>query len=166
MKLSECVEILARRLNVNRGRTAAIANRLQHAGLVQMAEAKKTPPELAPDEMVALLLAVLAETGVATAAAHAADYAAMTSLDGYRLRETLLAVIRGQVQPGDIIVREGGVSANVNGAHVVFGHPAEDGTARFAAGTTLSAIVAELQGATPGAADAVAAITRIHNGYH
>lgn len=161
MTLSECVEILARRLNVNRGRTAAIANRLQHAGLVQIAEAKKSPPELAPDEFVALLLAVLTETGVATAAAHAADYAAMTSPEGYRLHETIVHVLRGQAQAGDIIVRAGGVSANVNGAHVVFGQPAEDGTARFCTGATLSAIVAEFQGVTPGTADAVRAINRI-----
>lgn len=165
MKLSEAVELLARRLSLKRGRVAAIANRCQHAGLIALAEAKKTPPDLSDDEITMLLLAVLAETGVGSAAERARDYAAMTSADGYRLRETLLSVVRGQAQPGDFIFREGGAHATVNGSYNVFGRPAEDGPARFITGTTLSAIVAELQGATPGAADAVAAITRIHNGY-
>lgn len=165
MKLSEAVELLARRLSLKRGRVAAIANRLQHASLIALAEAKKTPPDLSDDETAALLLAVLTENGVETAATRARDYAGMTSPDGYRLRETLLMVLRGQSQSGDLIVREGGTIITANGQYIVFGKPAEDGPARFCTGATLMAIVAELQGASPGAADAVRAINRIHNGY-
>lgn len=58
---------------------------------------------------------------------------------------------------------EGGVTATVNGVHVVFGNPAEDGFARFATGPTLAAIAAEAQGASPDAADAMAAIAKIRN---
>jgi hypothetical protein len=166
VRLSEAVEILARRLSLKRGRVAAIANRLQHAGMIELAESKKTPPDLSPDEMASLTLAVLAENGVETAASRARDYGGMTSTDGYRLAESLRAVLSGQAQPGDIIVREGGAHATVNGSYIVFGSPAEDGPARFCTGATLSAIVAELQGLPPGTADAVAAITRIHNGYN
>jgi hypothetical protein len=166
VKLSEAVELLARRLSLKRGRVAAIANRLQHANLIALAEAKKTPPDLSDDEMAALLLAVLAENGVETAAGRARDYGGMTSPDGYRLAESLRAVLSGQARPGDIIVREGGAFATVNGAYLVFGHPAEDGPAQFCTGATMSAIVAETQGLTPGTADAVRAINRIRNGHY
>lgn len=161
MRLSEAVELLARRLSLRRGRVAAIANRLQHAGKLPLAEAKRTPPELAYDEIAVLLLAVLTESGVGSAVERAQEYAAMRSSDGVRLSDAILAVIRGQAHPGDIIIREGGVSATINGVHLVLGAPADDGPARFCTGPTLSALVAELQGATPAQADAVAAITRI-----
>lgn len=161
MRLSECIEILARRLRGNRGRIAAIANRLQHAGMIALAEAKKSPPELGVDEAAWLLIAVLAENGVATAAERARDYGGLTSPEGYRLHEAVAHVLRGIAEAGDIIVRDGGAIATINRVHTVFGHPADDGKARFCTGATLAAIVAELQGASPGAADAVAAIMRI-----
>jgi hypothetical protein len=126
-----------------------------------MADARRAPPEVSPDEMARLLLAVLAEDGVESAAARARDYGLMTSSGGYRLHDTLAFVLRGQAEAGDIIVRDGGVTATVNGEHVVFGNPADDGRARFATGPTLAAIVAEWNGAPPHQADVVRAITRI-----
>jgi hypothetical protein len=161
MRLSEAVELLARRLSLRRGRVAAIANRLQHAGMLPLAEAKKTPPELSDYEFAALLLAVLAESGVGSAAERAQEYAAMRSSEGYRLSDAILAIIRGQAQPGDIIIREGGASGAINGVHLVFGAPADDGPARFCTGPTLASVVAELRGMSPSQADAAAAITRI-----
>lgn len=163
MRLSEAIEMLARRLGLNRGRTATVANRLQHAGRLPLADAKRTPPELSADDLALLLLAVLAERGVGNAAERAVDYAAMTG-DGYRLHDALAHVLRGSAQPGDVIFKEGGVSATINGAHIVFGKPVEDGFARFATGPTLAAIAAEWSGVRPADADAFAAITRIQNG--
>jgi hypothetical protein len=161
VRLSECIEILARRLRGNRGRIAAIANRLQHAGMIALAEAKKTPPEVSVDEAGWLLIAVLGETGVATAAERARDYGAMTSPEGYRLHEAVAHVLRGHAEAGDVIVKQGGAIATINRVHTVFGQPADDGRARFVTGPTLAAIAAEFTGASPGAADAVAAIMRI-----
>lgn len=155
MRLSDVIEILARRLRMKRGRVAAIANRLQHAGRLPLADAKKTPPELSVDEMALLLIAVLAERGVESAAARAVEYAE-TGLDA-----AVAAILRGQVQPGDVIVRDGGATATIGGHHNIYGKPAEDGTARFATGPTLAAIAAEFQGVAPHQADAVAALTRI-----
>lgn len=142
------------------GRVAIIANRLQHAGRIPMADAKRTPPEITADDIALLLIAVLAERGIGDSAARADTYARMTG-EGYRLHEAVTAIVQGQVQAGDVIVREGGVGATMNGQHIVFGHPAEDGFARFATGPTLTAIAAEWQGAPPHQADAAAAITRI-----
>lgn len=161
MRLSDAVELLARRLSLRRGRVAAIANRLQHAGMIALAEAKKTPPELSDYEFAALLLAVLVESGVGSAAERQAEYSAMQSGEGHRLADTLVMVLRGQAQQGNVIIRQGGASATINGQHLVFGTPAEDGRARFCTGPTLSALVAELQGATPAQADAVAAINKV-----
>jgi hypothetical protein len=126
-----------------------------------MADARRTPPEISPEEIAWLLLAVLAEIGIESAAARTRDYGLMTSSGGYRLHDALAFVFRGQAEAGDIIVRDGGATATINGAHQVFGHPAEDGPARFATGPTLAAIVAEWHGASPGTADAAAAILRI-----
>lgn len=164
MRLSECIQILARRLGLNRGRTAGIASRLQHAGMVQLADAKRTPPEIGDDEVASLLIAVLVEDGLGTAA-EATRLASGWRSGGHRLHDVLVAVLRGHASPGDLIVRQGGAHFAVDGMHVVFGQPAEDGAARFATGPTLAAIVAELQGASPAMADAAAAITRIHNGH-
>lgn len=155
MRLSEAVQLLSRRLGVKAGRVAAIANRLQHAGRLPLADAKRTPPELSEADMALLLIAVLAEQGVGTAPARAVELAE-TGLD-----DALAAVLRGQAQPGDLIVKQGGASATFNGTHAVYGKPAEDGTARFATGPTMAAIAAEWQGVPPHQADAIAALTRI-----
>lgn len=161
MTLSEAVQLLSRRLGVKASRASIIANRLQHAGHLPLADAKRSPPSLADDEVAMLLIAVLSDRGIGSAAARAAEYAATTSPEGYRFAETVLAVLRGEAQPGDLIVKDGGAAFTVNGAHVVFGSPADDGFARFATGPTLAAIAAELQGAPPASADAVAAIQKI-----
>ncbi len=155
MKLSECIEILSRRLSTRRGRVAAIANRLQHAGRLPIADAKRSPPHLGHAEFALLLIAVLAERGVESAAARAVEYADMG------LDDAVAAILRAQVQPGDLIVREGGATATIGGHHNIFGKPAEDGAARFATGPTLSAIAAEFQGVAPHHADAIAALSRI-----
>lgn len=155
MRLSDVIEILARRLRMKRGRVAAIANRLQHAGRLPLADSKRTPPSLTVDDMALLLIALLAERGVESAAARAVEYAA-TGLD-----DAIVAVLRGQAQPGDLIVRDGGATATIGGHHNIFGKPAEDGTARFATGPTLAAIAAEFQGVPPHQADAIAALNRI-----
>lgn len=160
MRLSEAVQLLARRLGMKPGRVAIIANRLQHANRLPLADARRVPPEISADDMALLLIAMLAETGIGGAAERAVQYAGMTG-EGYSLHEAVTAVVQGQAQAGDVIVRENGVSATVNGQHIVFGHPAEDGFARFATGPTLTAIAAEWQGAPPHQADAAAAITRI-----
>jgi hypothetical protein len=155
VRLSDAIEVIARRTGVNRGRTAAIANRLQHASMIGIAEARKAPPEITPDEMAWLLLAVLAERGVGDVAKRVAE------LGATGLHNALAAVLRGQAQSGDIIVRDGGATATINGQHIIYGQPPEDGQARFCTGPTLEAIVAEYQGAAPHVADAVRAINRI-----
>jgi hypothetical protein len=153
VRVSDAIEIISRRCGVKRGRTAAIANRLQHAGLIALAEAKKTPPEIMPDEIAWLLLAVLAEDGVATAVERTRALP--------ELHESLAAVFRGDVAPGSVIVREGGAIAAIGGAHIVYGEPAEDGKGRFLTTATFAAIVAEWNGVPPHLADAVRAISRI-----
>lgn len=155
MRLSEAVQLLSRRLGMKAGRVAAIANRLQHAGRLPLADAKRLPPSLSEADMALLLLAVLAENGVGTAPARADELAA-TGLD-----DAIVAVLRGQAQPGDLIVKQGGASFTINGQHAHYGKPAEDGTARFATGPTLAAIAAEFQGVPPHQADAIAALNRI-----
>src|SRR5690606_22441974 len=130
-------------------RVSTIAGRLQHDGQIAFADSRRVPPDIGLDEAATLLIAVLADHGLGSVAESARGYAAMTSAEGYRLAETVLAILRGEAIPGDLIVKQGGVTATINGQHVVFGAPAEDGPARFATGDTLAAITAELQGTPP-----------------
>lgn len=162
MHLSQVVQILARRLGARPGRVSAIGSRLQHVGRIPIADgSRRYPPEIDDEHVALLLVATLADRGLGVVPATTEAYAAMTSALGHRLFETVLAIVRGQVKPGDFILREGGVHGVVDGQHTVFGNPAENGPARFATGPTMAAIAAELQGASPSQADAIAAITRI-----
>lgn len=155
MRLSEAVQMLSRRLGAKAGRVAAIANRLQHAGRLPLADAKRTPPSISDAEFALLMLAVLAENGVGSAPARAAELA------DTGLHAAIAAVLRGLAQPGDLIVKAGGASFTLNGQHAHYGKPADDGHARFATGPTLAAIAAEFQGVAPHQADAIAALSRI-----
>jgi hypothetical protein len=129
--------------------------------MLPLADARRTPPELTPDDFAALLIAAMAERGIESAAARAREYAAMSAPEGFRLRETVEAVMRGTVPAGSFIFRESGVVATVNGRHVIFGQPAEDGFGRFLTAATCAAIVAEFGGAPPHLADAARQLERL-----
>ncbi|MDX3928693.1 MAG: hypothetical protein QHC90_23170 [Shinella sp.] len=162
MHLSQVVQILARRLGIRPSRVSAIGSRLQHVGRIPIADgSRRYPPEIDDEHAAILLIAVLADRGLGMVPATTEAYVAMTSPEGHRLLETVLAIVRGRALPGDFIFREGGVTGVVDRQHAVFGNPAENGTARFATGPTMAAIAAELQGISPSQADAIAAITRI-----
>ena len=69
MRLSEVVQILARRLDVRPGRVSGIASRLQHAGLLPITEgSRRYPPDVELPHVVALILAVAADRGLGNAA--------------------------------------------------------------------------------------------------
>lgn len=74
---------------------------------------------------------MLAENGVGGAAERYAEYAGMTAPEGCQLNEIVVAILHGAAQARNLIIREGGATAVVDGQHLVFGEPAEDGDARF-----------------------------------
>lgn len=170
MRLSEVVQILARRLDVRPGRVSAIASRLQHAGLLPITEgSRRYPAECDLGHAVALLLAVAADRGLGSAADTAREVAAYRTDDGTTLADVILAALQQRVAVEHVIIRPTGASAIVDGRHLQFGEPPpEDGALNATAipGTTLAAIAAELAGLSPEQADAAAAITRIRNGHN
>ena len=161
MTKGEFIDLLCRRLGAERGHVDGLVERLHAAGLVTPTKgSRRFPPDLPHDEAAAILLAVLAAKSLDGAPQAVRAYGDLRA-DSGTLADTLAWLFRGQGQPGTLIVRDGGATLTVDGAHIVFGKPAEDGSARFLTGATLAAIAAEMSGAKPADADAVAAISRI-----
>ena len=167
MRLHEVVQLLARRLALRPGRVQTIAGRLQEAGLLSKTEgSRRFPPDVAEPEAVTLIIAALAEDGIGTAPQAVATFSALTDPEGRRLDHVVSSILYGP--PRDVrhlVVRQAppGASLVIDGTHKVFGaDPPEGATkARAVSGHALTAIGAELRGASAAEADAVAAITKI-----
>ncbi|WP_025030572.1 hypothetical protein [Nitratireductor aquibiodomus] len=164
MTKSEFLALLSRRLGVTETHVQSIVNRLHSAGMVTPTRSKRHPPPIDEPDAVSILLAVLADRGLE----HAADNAwtlAAAHHDGERFDAFLAQLLFGPPRyVGHLIVHREGASVVVDAAHIEFGERSEVPT-RFIPGGVLMAIAAELQGATPRDADAIAAITRIQNGH-
>jgi hypothetical protein len=95
---------------------------------------------------------------------HAADNAwqlAATHHNGERFSDFLVQLLFGPPRHvAHLIVHPSGVSVVIDGQHIEFGQRSDVPT-RFVPGGVIMAIAAELQGASPRDADALAAITRI-----
>lgn len=167
MRLSEVVQIVARRLGVRPGRVSGIASRLQHAGLLPITEgSRRYPPDVDLPHVVDFILAVAADRGLGNAADTARQVGAFRADDGITVADLVLAALQQRACVEHVILRADGASAVVDGAHHLFGEPPpEDGALNATAipGTTLAAIAAELAGLSLEQADAVAAITKIRN---
>lgn len=168
MKRYAIVGLFARRLSMKAGRVQAILSRLTEAGIISGGgDSKRYPGDLTEPEIVLLFLALLGERGISTAPTAATEFAALTNHYGQRLDAVIGRLLFGPPRNvSHLIVRQTppGVSAVVNGEHLQFGaEPPESGAtvARLVTGASLSAIAAELQGATPSQADAVAQLVRI-----
>ncbi|PWJ84874.1 hypothetical protein C7441_104142 [Pseudaminobacter salicylatoxidans] len=167
MRLFHAVGMLARRLDVRPSRVKHIASRLQDSGHVSRVEgSRRFPTEIGEPEFVSLFLAVIGEAGIGTATSTAETFGSLTNDAGQRLDRALTNLVYGPSRSiQHLIARQHppGVSLIVDGQHMVFGADASDAatTARIVPGTTLAAIAAEAQGATPEDADAMAAISKL-----
>lgn len=158
MTKSEFVSLLSRRLGVPVGHINSIIERLHAAGLVPPTKgSRRFPPEIDEHDAIAILIAVLSDRGLDAAADNTWTLAA-THHDGTRFSDWLQLLIYGPPRHiGHLIVHGAGASAVVDGKHVEFG---QRGTApaKIFSGTAIMAIAAEIQGASPRDADAIAAI--------
>lgn len=168
MKRYEILHVLARRLGLKPGRAQTILSRLQEASLIGGGgPAKRYPDDMAEPEIVTLLIALLAESGIATGPDAARTFSALTAPDGERFDEFVSAVLFGPpLAIRHLMVRKEppGVSVIVEDQHILFGAPPSPTTAspaRIVPGEALTAIAAELRGETPSTADALAAIQQI-----
>lgn len=172
MRKSIVTEILARRLGATPSRVDAIAQRLADAGKLSRADgSRRYPPDLAEPEIVALLIAVIADNGLGNVRQSVELFSGLTNHLGQRFERALSDILFGPTSTlSHLIVRQepAGVSLTINGAHMVFGEERSSATATKAAiipGEAITAIAAELQDATPAQADAMVAIARLKNGY-
>lgn len=152
MHRSEAVEILVRRLGLNAGRTAALGQRLAEAGLLPRAVGRNVP-SLCSRELARLLLVVIVDDGLGSAAAQTLTFENLQTESGITLGSVMEAVIRGDVEIiGDAAFQIGaqpaamlqgiyfGAALNTNGATRITHVP----------NVVMRAIAFEFQGKTSG----------------
>ncbi|WP_427024858.1 hypothetical protein ACP4J4_02660 [Aureimonas ureilytica] len=171
MRKSQVAEILARRLNVAPGRVQGIVERLTDAGLVTKAVGNtRYPPDIAPSETLAMVIAVLADRGLGNVRTSVAEFAALPADDGQSFGDWLGSVLAGSIDPGSlaigsVIVRHqpAGISVTSSTGHRLFGAPPPDravAKATLVPGRALAALALETSGQSPATADAVIALSR------
>jgi hypothetical protein len=156
---SEAVETIVRRLGLNAGRVAALAQRCADAGLLPRAQGRDVP-DLGALELARLLLAATCDCGVGRAAATVTEFSALQTEQGVNLLDVLEGLIAGRIAATSI--RSAVFQLKPAGAvlisehHLRFGAaPSTDGAARHVIipGNALAAITLELQNLTPEQAD-------------
>lgn len=170
MRKSAVIDILARRLGLQPARVGHLAARLADAGLVgKTTGSRRFPPDLAEHEVVAMVLAVITDTGLGDVARNVEFFSALRGPAG-RLDAMLADLLFGLPRTvRHVIIRHkpAGASMVLDDDHIEFGLPGAEGGAtdvRIISGAALAAIAAELRGLSAGQADAVAAASRIITG--
>jgi hypothetical protein len=151
MVRSAAIEIIARRLNLNAGRLAALAQRAAEAGEIPMA-CGRSVPDLSPVGLGKLLLCAVADRGLGKAAASVREFAALRNEGGSVLIDLLEAWAGGTVSVSSVHslivqLRPPGVTVVTRSNSRHYGAP-RDHTAAVrivtVPGDALRAIVAEL----------------------
>jgi hypothetical protein len=164
---SEAIEKIVRRLNLNSGRVAALAQRCAESGLLPKANGRDIP-DLGSLELARLFLAAVCDRGLGNAAATLAEFSKLTTENGVVLIDVLEALFAGRIAATGI--RQAIFQLKPAGAvligehHLRFGAaPSTDGAARHVIipGNALAAIALEFQNLTPQQADDAIAIGRL-----
>ena len=159
---SGALEALSRRLALNPGRAAALAQRAADSGALPKA-AGRNIPELSARDLMRLLLAVTADRGLGNAAPTVLEFEELRTDDGIALGATLESIIRGDVSPaayahGGLIfrLRPAGATLIANDVRLTFGAAVPEGRAAKSVsvpGAVLAAVALELRGYSPTEAD-------------
>lgn len=172
MRRSQWADVLARRLNTDRGRIETLGHRAADAGLVPKTEgSRRYPPELTTGDALNLLLAVLTDDGLGKVAAQVEHFGSLTDDTGIDLHSALTDLLShgpalaGAVT-GALILRldPASVALTAGGHFRRFGPEPPPGAAGkhvVVPGQTLAAIGLELQGRSPDEADALVALARV-----
>lgn len=164
MRRSQAVETIARRLRLSEGRITTLASRLADAGLIAKTLSRRYPPDLEPDEAVAILLAALTDKGIGAAPATVKAFGSLTDHHGRTLHDALVGILRspGASTTGTMIVRldPPSVTITIGPQHLRFGDEAGDTptSATLVPRGVLDAIALELAGASPEGADQTLAL--------
>jgi hypothetical protein len=170
MVRSRAIEVLARRLGLNVGRVAALAQRAAEGGALPKASGRDVP-ELGPLHLARLLLCAIADRGLGSAPQSVAGYSALTAANGAVLIDIVEGWIRGTVPVsgvGHLVIQiEPEPAATIishGGDHLDFGpERSRDAAARtvIVPGQSLSTICHEFRGANPDTADEQTAVGRL-----
>ncbi|MCD1266849.1 hypothetical protein B5M44_21500 [Shinella sumterensis] len=152
MRLTACVQMLARHLYLRPGRTQAVASRLQDAGIISKTEgSRRYPDNASQDEIVALFIASITDSGLGGAAETAHAFAALTDHEGTSFRKAVADMLFSEDIPcGDVAIYFNPPAATIafDGDVVVFGRaePAAGAvSARLIGAPTVQALRADLQ---------------------
>lgn len=168
---SEAVSILSRRLNMNAGRAAALAQRCADAGLLQKARGRAVPP-LRPRDFARLFLATVVDRGMAHAAATVTEFEALETKSGILLGDVIANILSGLVEPityarGGLIfhLRPASATLMINDARLNFGEQPRAATRHVTIpGPILASIALEFDERTPAEADAK--VARLLDNHH
>ena len=153
MTRSEAIKVIARHLNLNRGRLAALAQRAAEAGELPRAVGRSVP-DLAPFGLAKLLICTIADRGLGNAAASVREFAALRSDGGAMLIDLVEGWVSGNVSVAglhSVILQLDPAAVTVipDGGRLHYGPPRGGAaTSRIVAvpGAAIRAIVQELRG--------------------
>ncbi|MBN8977219.1 MAG: hypothetical protein J0I08_12130 [Rhizobiales bacterium] len=170
MVRSTAIEVLARRLGLNVGRVAALAQRAAESGALPKARGRDVP-DLGPLDLARLLLCAVADRGLGSVPQSVRAYSSLAANNGAILVDVVEGWIRGTVPisgVGHLVVQiEPEPAATImshGGAHFDFGPERSRGAAArtvIVPGESLSAICHEFRGVTPDSADEMTAVGRL-----
>lgn len=152
MTRSKAIKVIARHLNLNRGRLAALSQRAAEAGELPKAVGRSVP-DLSPADMARLLICAIADRGLGGAAASVREFAALRTVSGAVLADLVEGWMSGAV-PVDgvhslIIQLEPAAATIVTSASSLrYGAQREQGAAARIVtipGSAIRAIVAEFR---------------------
>lgn len=162
MTKGEYLALLARRLGEAHRHVEHLVERLHTAGAVTPTKgSRRFPPDIAEPDAIVIFLAAIGAEKLDDAPAAASRLAALTDASGQSFGRLVSLLLFGPPRHvSHLIVGRDGVSTVIDGVHTVFGR-APRTAAKIVPGDAIMAIAAELAGASPARADAVAAISKI-----
>lgn len=166
---SEAVAVIVRRLNLNSGRVAALAQRTAEAGLLPRANGRDVP-DLGSLEFSRLLLAAVCDRGLGNAPSSVREFESLRTDRGVVLGDVLEGIISGRVDVTGIVnqhliiqLQPAGATIVSGGIHLRFGAPHSEGAAKqiVVPGNQLATIAAEFRGASPDSADEMTLVAKL-----
>lgn len=169
---SEAASIIVRRLGLNAGRVAALAQRVADAGLLPKANGRDIP-DLGALELARLFICATADRGLGNAARSLQEFSALQTEQGVNLLDVLEGLFAGRIAAtairSAIFQLQPAAAVLLGEAHLKFGAAiATDGapTHRIVHGNTLGCIALEFQGLSAEQADNAVAVNRLAAALH
>jgi hypothetical protein len=154
MVRSTAIEIIARRLALNAGRVAALAQRAAEAGELPKAVGRSVP-DLAPIGLARLLICAICDRGLGNAATSVREFAALATEGGAKLIDLLEGLMSGGVSAAGLhsaivqVFPEPSVTVVLHDSRLQFGpERSQDGASHTIViqGDALRAIIDEFRG--------------------